>query len=119
MLAGTAFLVCIVGLAVFATADAYHISGVQILVGLAGLSFFAIFAWDYRHNLRSPAFVLYLSAWTVVHAVVFLIFMGLWGWSYWLAAMCVELFLFGGTTKLLFGLDPVSSNEHRHSSDES
>jgi cation transport ATPase len=118
MLLGAAFLVCVIGLTVFATAEAYHINSDWVLVAFIGISFFAMAAWDYRQKLRSPAFVLYLLAWAAVYALVFLVVMSLWGWFYWLSAMCVELFLFGGITKLLFGLDPPSPNKHRRSLDE-
>jgi hypothetical protein len=115
MLVGAALVVCVVGVTLFTAGEAYHINSAWVLVAVAGISFFVISAWDYREKLRSPAFVLFLLAWAIVYALVFLVVMSLWGWLCWFAAMCVELFLFYGTTKLLFGLDPPTPNKARRS----
>jgi hypothetical protein len=101
-----AFVVIAVGLSAFFVAESYKVDPVWVLVALVSLSFLPAMGWDYRSHLKSPSFMLFLGFWTLVHGLVFVFVMGRFGWLLWMAAVFVELFVFYGTTELLFGLHP-------------
>jgi hypothetical protein len=100
-------VVLIMGLlSVFFLADKYHVNPAWVFMATASLSFLPTIGWDYRRHFKSPLFIVYLGLWSLVHGLVFVVFMKRYGWAGWLPAMFIELFVFYFTTSLVFRLDP-------------
>jgi hypothetical protein len=69
-LIGAAFLVCVLLVAAFWIADAYHINAMWVFLLWNSLFIVHLSFKDFRTHLRKPAFVGFLIAWGVVHGVV-------------------------------------------------
>ncbi len=104
LLAGSALIICIVGVGAFVISEARHISPMWGFFGLLSIGFFAGVGWDYRSEFRSFRFVLFFSTWLLLNFVIFCATRVL-GWLY-LVAVFIELVLFYASAYWLFGLQP-------------
>lgn len=106
LLIGAALVVCIVGGAAFLIADVRHVNPLWVFLSLISVVFFAGITEDYRNELRSGRFILFVCGWLVINIVVIVAFLGLFGWLYLIAALLLEQFFFYLSAYWLFGLRP-------------
>jgi hypothetical protein len=110
LLAATATITAAAGVAIVLVALWLKLSQASLFVAMATAVAMAIVAWDYRARLREPAFLAFLSAWAVVHAVVLLALRI--SWSAWATCAFVELTVGYSLMFWLFG-------DHRSPNDSS
>ena len=106
LLIGAALVVCIVGGAAFLIADVRHVNPLWVFLSLISIVFFAGIAEDYRNELRSGRFILFVCGWLIINIVLIVAVLGLFGWMYLIAALLLEQFLFYLSAYWLFGLRP-------------
>ena len=109
LLAGTGLIVAAASTAAFWMADAHHISSSWLFAGGAALIFFLVVGWGYRRKFRSPAFVSFFLAWTLVHVLVFLMVLAYLGFLWYLPVMVLELWIGYTIAIWQFGPPPVKS----------
>lgn len=93
-------------IASFTLADLFHVSARWVSLLGTSVVFFAAIGWDYRREFKSTLFILFFTAWLVIHLFVFVKVLTYFGWAYWIMAVLIELFFFYATAYWFFGLQP-------------
>ncbi|MBI3404725.1 MAG: hypothetical protein HY046_04640 [Acidobacteria bacterium] len=106
LLLGAGLFVAVVPTAAFWLADVYHVSEVWLfaLVGAAG--FFVAVGWGYRSKFRSPAVVVFLAVWMLLHVAIYLLVLSYLGFLYYLPIMVLELWVGYAVAIWRFGPPP-------------
>jgi len=107
-LVGAAVLVCVLFVGAFIVAEIYHVDPLWIILSGISVGFFAGAREDYRKEFRSRRFVAFVCGWVVINAIVFIVFLGFFGWLWLIPALLLEQFLFYMTANWFFGLPPPS-----------
>ena len=92
-LLGCALLVIVVGGSAFLLADKYHISEGWVFGAWSAVFFFLIVGWGYRRRFRDPAFVSFFAAWTLVHALVYILVLAYLGFLWYVPIAVLELWV--------------------------
>jgi len=88
-----------------------------VFLSLVSIGFLAFVREEYRKELRSVRFVLFVCCWLVVNLVVVIVVLGSFGWLYLIPALLLEQFFFYMTAYWLFGLQPPLRSQRRVESD--
>lgn len=92
-LLGCSLLVIAVGGSAFLFADKYQVSEAWVFGAWAAVFFFLIVGWGYRGKFRDPAFVSFFAAWTVVHALVYILVLAYLGFLWYVPIAVLELWV--------------------------
>jgi len=92
-LLGCALLVIAVGGSAFLLADKYHMSEAWVFGAWAAVFFFLIVGWGYRRKFRDPAFVSFFAAWTLVHALIYILVLAYLGFLWYVPIAVLELWV--------------------------
>jgi hypothetical protein len=105
LLVSSALLVCVVGVASFLVADAYHVSPLWPFLAYSSLALILAVGRNksFRDHWKRPAFIVFFIVWLVVHAAVVTLLLAWVSMVYLLPLICVELFVGFFFAHLLFG----------------
>jgi hypothetical protein len=92
-LPGAALLLIAVGGSAFLLTDKYHVSEAWVFGAWAAVFFFLIVGWGYRRKFRDPAFVSFFAAWTLVHALVYILVLAYLGFLTYVPIAVLELWV--------------------------
>jgi phosphotransferase system glucose/maltose/N-acetylglucosamine-specific IIC component len=92
-LLGCALLVIAVGGSAFLLANKYHVNAAWVFGAWAAVFFFLIVGWGYRRKFRDPAFVSFFAAWTLVHALVYVLVLAYLGFPWYIPIAVLELWV--------------------------
>ncbi len=110
-------MVCALGVGAFVATEIQHVSPLWVFLSLVSIGFLAFVREEYRKELRSVRFVLFVCCWLVVNLVVVVVVLGSFGWLYLIPALLLEQFFFYMTAYWLFGLQPPLRSQRRVESD--
>jgi hypothetical protein len=86
-------LICVIGVAAFILADAYHVNPLWLFLAWNSVGLVAAVGWGFRSHWKRPAFIAFFTVWLTVHAAVVTVLMGWVPIVYWLPLFFLELFI--------------------------
>ena len=107
-LVGAAVLSVVLVTGASIVAEIYHVNPLWVVLSVISVVFFAGARKDYRKEFRSPRFVAFVCGWVVINVIVFIAFLGLFGWLWLIPALLLEQFLFYMTAYRFFDVPPPS-----------
>ncbi len=116
LLVVSAVFVCILGVGASVIAEIRHINPLWVFLSLISIGFFAGVSEEYRKELRSVRFILFVFGWVVVNMAVVVMVLASFGWLWLIPALLLEQFLFYMSAFWLFGLQPRSRRRERRPS---
>ena len=108
LLIGAAITVCMLGVGAFIAASSLHVSPLWVFFGLISTGVAAGVAEEYRNELRSLRFVLFVLGWLVVNITVIVLVVSSIGWLWLIPLLLLEQAIFYMSAYWLFGLKPPS-----------
>src|SRR5579885_2649271 len=93
-LIASALLICTLLVTAFIYVEVRQINPAWIFLSLISVVFFA-WVWDeYRAQLRSPRFILFVCIWLILNMILFVTVLTSFGWVYLFLALLFEQVLF-------------------------
>jgi|SRR5450755_924305 FtsH-binding integral membrane protein len=81
LLLGASLFVAVIATAAFWVADEHHVNPAWLFATGAAILFLAVVGWGYRRKFRDPVFVSFFLAWLLLHVTIYLLVLGLSGFS--------------------------------------
>lgn len=106
LLCFSALVICVLGVGAFVIATTRHINPAWIFFGLVSAGFFAGVREEYRRELRSARFVLFVFGWIAINVGVIAVVVSSFGWVWLFPALFLEQALFYMSAYWIFGLEP-------------
>jgi hypothetical protein len=107
-LVGAAVLSVVLVTGASIVAEIYHVNPLWVVLSVISVVFFAGAREDYRKEFRSPRFLAFVCGWVVINVIVFIAFLGLFGWLWLIPVLLLEQFLFYMTAYWFFDVPPPS-----------